>query len=272
MHIDWFVFFAQIVNLLILMFLLKKFLFGRIIGAMDAREAKIGAVITEAEQSRQEAQAAAEVQKNRLREFETGYEQMLNKSRQDAEVYQEKLLEKAREEVEFLKTRWMEALRSERANFLQELRRLAGQQIYAVSRRVLKDLAGLDLEERIVEVLMERIEALDAAERKKFQGPSGNGGGVTISCAFEIPPATKERLNEVIRSYFSGDMEIAYERSDDVLSGCELRSNGHKIAWSVKDYLDSLEERFYTALYEETHEGKQAKEGVDHEPHSNRKG
>ncbi|NTV01021.1 MAG: hypothetical protein HGA55_07885, partial [Methanoregulaceae archaeon] len=121
MHIDWFVFFAQIVNLFILMFLLKKFLFGRIIGAMDAREAKIGAVFTEAEQSRQEAQTAAETQKNRLRELEAGYEQMLNRTRQDVEVYHQQLLEKAREEVDFLKMRWTEAIRSERANFLQEL-------------------------------------------------------------------------------------------------------------------------------------------------------
>ena len=272
MHIDWFIFFSQIVNLFILMFLLKKFLFGRIIGAMDAREAKIGAVFTEAEQSRQEAQAAAENHRNRLLELERGYEQMLNKSRQDAETYHEQLLERAHEEVDFLKTRWTEAIRSERANFLQELRRLAGNQIYAVSRRVLKDLAGLDLEERIVEILMERIAALDEQERKKFQGPTKNGGSVVISCAFEIPPATQARLNNVLHRFFSDDMEIAYERSDDVLSGCELRSGGHKIAWSVKDYLDSLEERFYSALYEETQEWKQVKEGEDHEQYSDGKG
>jgi F-type H+-transporting ATPase subunit b len=272
MHIDWFVFFSQIVNLLILMFLLKKFLFGRIIGAMDAREAKIGAVFTEAEKSRQEAQAAAESHKTKLRELEAGYEQMLNKTRQDAEAYHEELLVKAREEVDFLKARWMEALRSERANFLQELRRLAGHQIYAVSRRVLKDLAGLDLEERIVEILMERIEALDEQERKKFQGPAENGGSVIISCAFEIPAATQARLNDVLHRFFSDDVTIAYERSDDVLSGCELRSDGHKIAWSAKDYLDSLEERFYSALYEESQEWKQSKEGDDHEQHSDRKG
>jgi F-type H+-transporting ATPase subunit b len=265
MHIDWFVFFSQIVNFLILMFLLKKFLFGRIIGAMDAREAKIGAVFTEAEQSRQEAQAAAENHRNKLRELESGTEQMLDKSRQDAEAYHEKLLEKAREEVDFLKARWMEALRSERANFLQELRRLAGNQIYSVSRRVLKDLAGLDLEERIVEVLMERMEAMDAQERKKFQGPAENGGSIVISCAFEIPPATQARLNDVLHRFFPGISGIVYERSDDVLSGCELRSNGHKIAWSVKDYLDSLEERFYSALYEEAQDWKQTKEGDHHE-------
>jgi F-type H+-transporting ATPase subunit b len=265
MHIDWFVFFSQIVNFLILMFLLKKFLYARIIGAMDAREAKIGAVFMEAEKSRQEAEAAAQSHTKRLRDLEAGQEQMLHKSRQDAEAYQEKLLEKAREEVDFLKARWMEALRSERVNFLQELRRLAGHQVYAVSRRVLKDLAGLDLEERIVEILMERIEAMDEQERKKFQGPTEKGGSIVISCAFEIPPATQARLNDVLGRLFPGISGVVYEHSDDVLSGCELRSNGHKIAWSVKDYLDSLEERFYSALYEEAQDWKQAKEGDHHE-------
>ena len=41
MHIDWFVFFAQIVNFLLLVFLLKKFLYGRIVKAMDERERKV---------------------------------------------------------------------------------------------------------------------------------------------------------------------------------------------------------------------------------------
>ena len=49
MHIDWFVFLCQIVNFLILLWLLKKFLYGRIIAAMDAREAKIASTFEEAE-------------------------------------------------------------------------------------------------------------------------------------------------------------------------------------------------------------------------------
>jgi len=265
MHIDWFVFFSQIVNLLILMFLLKKFLFGRIIGAMDAREAKIGAVFTEAEKSRQEAETAAVSHKNRLQELEASYEQLMGKSRREAEVYQEKLLEKAREEVDFLKARWIEALRAERVQFLQELRRLAGGQVYGVSRRVLKDLADLDLEERIVEILMERIASLDEKDRRRFQDPINHGGIVTIVCAFDIPLETQSRLNDVLRRFFSTDIGIAYERSDDVLSGCELRSGGHKMAWSIKDYLDSLEEAFNKVLCEVTQERQQVNEGVDHE-------
>jgi F-type H+-transporting ATPase subunit b len=254
MHIDWFVFFAQIANLFILMFLLKKFLFGKIIGAMDAREAKIGAVFAEAEASRQGAEKSAETYDQKLRNLEVRYEDMLNQARRDAETHRDQFLAKAREEVDFLQKRWVEALRSEQQHFLQELRHLAGNQIYAVSRRVLKDLAGLDLEERIVEVLVERIATMDEQEKIKFSTPIAAGGTITVACAFDIPEVSRSRLSDALKKRLTGEFDVAYEHSDDILSGCELRSDGHKIAWSMKDYLDSLEERFYSALYEEVQE------------------
>ena len=66
----------------------------------------------------------------------------------------------------------------------------------------------------------------------------------------------RAKLEQAIRQYAAGEVDIAYERSEDVLSGCELRANGHKLAWSVKDYIDGIEERFYAALYEEARERK----------------
>lgn len=254
MHIDWFVFFSQIVNLMILMFLLKKFLYGRIIGAIDAREAKIAALFEEAEQSRRGAETAALTHERKLRELDEGYEAMTEKARQDAEKYRERLEEKAREETDFLKNRWTDAVKSERENFLRELRQLAGKQTYAITRRVLYDLAELDLEERIVEILAERISSMDDRERVKFREPLENGGVVTVTSAFDLSPERREKLAAALRRHIAPDIELVYEESDDILSGCELRSDGHKIAWCIKDYIDTLEESFYTALYEDTPE------------------
>jgi len=256
MHIDWFVFFSQIVNFMILLFLLKKFLYGRIIGAMDAREAKIAARFAEVEQAREESRASAEAYARKLRDLEERSEAMLEKSRLDAESFKERLQEKAREETEFLKTRWIGAIKSERENFLQELRHLAGRQIYAVSRQVLKDLSAMDLEERIVEILVERVAAMDEKEREKFREPLENGGTVAVTSAFAIPPEAQARLTEALRRHVAADAKVVYEMSDDILSGCELRSDGHKIAWSMKDYIETLEESFFTALYEEAQDHK----------------
>lgn len=256
MHIDWFVFFSQMVNLLILLFLLKKFLFGRIIAAIDAREAKIAARFSEAEQAKKEANEAAATSQMRLQEIEERFDEMLAKAHRDAEAYREHLLEKAREEVDFLKARWIEALQSEQESFLHELRQLAGHQVYAISRRVLRDLAGVDLEERIAQVLMGRLATLDEEERKRFLSATEDEEErqIVVSCAHDIPPDMQQRLYEIIRRYLPAEVEVIYEESPEVLSGCELRSDGHKLAWSMREYLDSLEERFYSVLYEQARE------------------
>jgi len=257
MHIDWFVFFAQIVNFLILMALLKKFLYGRIIGAIDAREAKIAATFAEAEKSQENAGKASLLCETRLRELEGAADEMLNKARADAEAYRKDLIEKAREEVDGIQNRWIETLRSERENFFHELRRLTGAQVYAITRRVLKDLADIDLEEKIVQVLTERIETLDPEEREKIQTLARSGETITIQSAFDIPPGSQTKLNDTLHRAIGAGVDVAYEKSDDVMSGYELRIDGFKIAWSMKDYLDTLEEKFYGVLYEESQDQKQ---------------
>jgi len=254
MHIDWFVFFCQIVNFLLLLFLLKKFLYGRIMGAMAAREAKITATFVDAEQARDAAKESAEQFEKRLRDLDAQYEAAMNRARDDAEAHRKELMDKAREEVDLLHARWVETLKSERDAFLAELRRLAGTQIYAITRQVLKDLADVELEQRIVEILMERIQTMDEEERGKFRDSLTEGGTITVQSAFDIPADEQKKLDDVIRRYINGDIQVVFEKSDNVMTGYELKTDGHMIAWSIKDYLDSLEEKFYHALYEEAQE------------------
>jgi F-type H+-transporting ATPase subunit b len=175
----------------------------------------------------------------------------MNRARDDAEAHRKELMEKAREEVDLLQARWVETLKSERDAFLAELRQLAGTQIYSITRQVLKDLADVELEQRIVEILMERIQTMDDEERGKFRDSLAEGGMITVQSAFDIPADERKKLDDVIHRYINGDTQVVFEKSENVMTGYELKTDGHKIAWSIKDYLDSLEEKFYHALYEE---------------------
>jgi F-type H+-transporting ATPase subunit b len=56
MLIDWFTVGAQIVNFLILVWLLKHFLYKPILDAIDAREKKIAAELADADTKRTEAE------------------------------------------------------------------------------------------------------------------------------------------------------------------------------------------------------------------------
>lgn len=255
MHIDWFVFFAQIVNFLILLALLKRFLYGRIIGAMDAREARLAATFSEAEQSRQKARESALQCEQSLRELQQTSEELNKRARAEADAYRRELMEKIREEIDLTQTRWVETLCAERANLFHELRRLTGIEVYAIARQVLKDLADTVLEERIVQVLAGRIETLDGEEREKIRSLVTAGKPIRILSTYSLSREAKARLDQAIHRGLGAGLEGVYETAGDVLSGCELRIDGYKVAWSAKDYLDTLEEKFHLCLYRESKEG-----------------
>lgn len=59
MLIDWFTVAAQAVNFLVLVWLLKRFLYKPILGAMDAREQRIASQLRQAEAEKAEAKKRA---------------------------------------------------------------------------------------------------------------------------------------------------------------------------------------------------------------------
>jgi F-type H+-transporting ATPase subunit b len=126
--IDWFTVCAQIVNFLVLVALLKHFLYGPILRAMDAREQTIADRLAEAEQRRH---AAAGRPSGRFSE-KTGRSpkkppacspwQSRTRMSRRAE-----LIEHARLEVITLKTGWQDAVKREQEAFVRHLRQMAGQ-------------------------------------------------------------------------------------------------------------------------------------------------
>lgn len=254
MHIDWFVFLAQIFNFLLLMYLLKRFLYGRIIKAMDDREAKIAARFAEAEELKDKANEAAELYEKRNQMLNERKEIMLNEATMAADAKRKELMEKVREEVDAVKARWQDMLAREHDAFFYDLRQRAAKQLYATARKALADLADVELEERIVDEFIRRVKALD--EEKSIQirkAISGGGNKVVIQSAFGISEPRQAQIEEALKKQITNGFTIRYLKQPDIVSGIELRVNGHKIAWSLNEYLETLVESLTETLQKEAH-------------------
>ena len=165
MHIDLFVLAAQIINFLILVFLLKYFLYNRILGAMDAREAKTASRFDEAERLKREAQQSAQAYDEKNRELKDKAEDLMIQAQKASEHEKAQLMDKVREEVDQVRQRWYETLSREKKAFLEDLRRRAGTYIYDTIRHVLADMANEVLEERMVQVFTSRIREMDQEQQ-----------------------------------------------------------------------------------------------------------
>ena len=254
MHINWFVFLAQIFNFLLLMYLLKRLLYGRIIKAMDDREANIAARFAEAEELKVKANEEAELYEKRNQLLNETKDRMLNEATMAADAKRKELMEKVRVEVDQVKIRWQDMLSREQDAFFYDLRQRAAKELYATARKALRDLADADLEERIVDEFLRRVKALD--EEKSVQmrkAISGGGNRVTIQSAFGIPALRRTQIEETLKKQITNGFTINYLQQPDIVSGIELRVNGNKIAWSLNEYLETLVENLTETLQKEAH-------------------
>jgi F-type H+-transporting ATPase subunit b len=255
MHIDWFVFFAQVVNFLILVFLLKWLLFGRIIKAMDEREAKIATTYDEAQTMRTHAREALESYDHKLRDIQEKREALMQQAAGEADVHRKELMGKAREEIDQVRQRWHETISREKTSFLTHLRQRAGREVYAVASKVLKDLANEDMEKSIMSLFIRRVKSLADEEAVMIRDAVRQSAtGVVIQSAFDISPDVRGELNQIMQGYGAAQDAVQYETMPEIVSGIEMRTDGYKLAWSLSDYMETLEDNFAHALQEEARE------------------
>ncbi|MCE5274031.1 MAG: hypothetical protein ABFD70_01490 [Syntrophaceae bacterium] len=252
MRIDWFVLFAQIINFLVLVFLLKHFLYNRILGAMDTREARITAQFDEAGRLKEEAFESARAYQEKNRDLAERAEELLNQATRAAQNEKNQLMDEARQEVEVVRQRWHETLSREKKTFLEDLRRRSGTYIYDTIRHVLSDMADEDLESRMVRVFVGLIREMDREKQALLKEALKPGKAVImVRSTFGLSPEQRGMIEEALRPYLALKASVRYETAEAIGAGIEMMVHGYKLSWSIEDYLASLEEKFVRVLKEE---------------------
>jgi len=221
--------------------LLKHFLYRPILNAIDAREKHIAAKIAEAEEKEKEAQQQREdyLQKNKV--FDQQRNARMNEVLESAKAERTQLLDAARREAEDLRIRLEQALRNERHSLNEELSRRAREEIFSIAGKMLSDLAGVSLEQRMVEIFIEHLRELDAEKISELKSSSKiSSDALRVRTAFKLSAQQRATLETVIAEISGKKIEVEYTIETNLVSGIEISSNGRKIAWSVADYLGSL--------------------------------
>ena len=246
MLIDWFTVLAQIVNFLILVFLLHRFLYNPILNAMAQREQRIADDLETAERKRREAREEIESYQQKKAELDEKRQELLRQAEEDAEEKRRDLLQKARTETEEIRTRWQRAIEQEKESFLADLRRRVSQETYRIIRSALADMADVALEERIVTVFLERLSELPDSEQEALANETADSW--KVNSAFDLPAEQQEEIRQVVEEVVGYNGRLDFNTQPDLIAGIELVAAGHKVAWSLDSYLDNLEEAFADLL------------------------
>ena len=238
MLIDWFTVIAQIINFLILLLLLRRFLYKPILNAMEERERKVTERLESARQERIKAKEERQRYETLYQELNQTLDEKKRQAAEEVETWRKQALHEARQGVEAAKESWRKALQQEQDAFNAELRQFAVRQSYAVAGKALRDLADDSLEARLLAQFSERL-----AGGKIDLGKFDSKDRLTVRSAFELSGEARKSLAESIQKGLGRKADLDYKVAPELGAGLELKSDeGHQVAWNLNRYLQTLEE------------------------------
>lgn len=246
MLIDWFTVVAQTINFLILVWLLKRFLYRPILEAIDARERLIAAKLADAEEKRSDALKEKTDFESRIQTFDLQRATLLRQAADEARVACQRLLDEARQASDALRTERQNSLRTEYLQLQNEIMQRTRQEVFAIARKVLSDLAGVTLEAHMCDVFIRRLSGLQGTARKDIEEalqPISQPVAlkVEVRSAFLLSVEQQAAIADAFNRNFSVHTQPGFETSSEVVGGIELSVNGRKMAWSISEYLRALE-------------------------------
>jgi F-type H+-transporting ATPase subunit b len=194
----------------------------------------------DADAKKAEAQRSATSSSTRTRSFDQQRAALLRTD--EAKTERQRLLDEARRAADLLSAKRQESLKEEAINLNQAITRRARQEVFAIARKALADLATTSLEERMGEVFTRRLREMDARAKATLgQALKSASERALVRSAFDLPPEQRAAIQNALNETFSANLALRFEVAADLVSGIELSANGQKVAWSITDYLASLE-------------------------------
>lgn len=242
MLIDWFTVGAQALNFLILVWLMKRFLYKPILHAIDAREKRIAMALADADAKEAEAQKERDEFQHKNEEFDQQRAALLSKATDEAKAERQRLLDEARKAADALSAKRQDTLRSDARNLSQSISRRTQQEVFAIARKALTDLATTSLEERLGDVFTRRLREMDAKEKAVLaEALKAAPEPALVRSAFDLPAEQRAAIHNALNEAFSAEVHVRFQTAPDLVSGIELTTSGQKVAWSIANYLASLE-------------------------------
>jgi F-type H+-transporting ATPase subunit b len=264
MQIDWFTVGAQTLNFLLLVWLLKRYLYAPILKAIDARESQVAKVISDAERIKLNAELQSNLFNKKNIEIDNKRDELLKEANVIAHKQGEQIVLQANINADEISKHRLLALEKELQHYQDKIVLKTLVEIYEIARKVMADLADVELEQQMFEHFCRHLHNINADEINNLhRAIEADNSVLRLSSAFELSTTQIEKIDAILQkliarkstahksSTTNKPYQLKHEVKTELIMGIELRSNVWKIGWNSDDYLKVLQTYINQILVEQ---------------------
>ena len=247
MEINWFTVIAQIINFLILVWLMKRFLYKPVLNAIDEREKKIAAQLSNAEAKEATAQEERDLFQQKNEAFDKERTEKMKEAHEEIDSEKQRLFEEVRNESDALRSKFEDSMKQQEQDMTETIKRKTKEEVFAIASKALADIADSSLDEKAVKVFIKKIKELSEEDKTKLkQAIKDDNKEIIIKSAFELSSASKPELEKIIEEIIGQKIGFQYQVQPELLSGIEINTKSFQLAWNIEAYMGSLKEKIST--------------------------
>jgi ATP synthase F0 subunit b len=223
MTVDWWTLALQAVNFLILVWLLRRFLYHPVRDVLDRRKAMAEEAFAEADRKKGEADSVRAALEAERAAFAEERQNLLRDVHRDLEGERQKTLDAAREEAGKLVDAAQARIAQEREVALQALRHDAAGLAGDLAAEILAHAASGIPAEASLDAVERQVQALAAEERERLENDlAAEGARLTVVTAAPLPAESRGPWRERLAACFGPAAAIDFTADPTILGGVEL--------------------------------------------------
>jgi F-type H+-transporting ATPase subunit b len=248
-QLDWSTLLLEVINFLVLVWILKRFLYKPVLDAIARRKASIDKTLSDAQAKQAEAKTLEQQYQNRLGDWEQEKDGLRRTLTGELQAQRERLTEELQGAL--AKEREKETVLAERR--LAELETRAAQkgtlQGVQFTERLLERIASAEVEARLVKVALDDLPHLPDAQKEALRSASSdsqrpvNQRVIKVTSAFPLPEKQRQAVIEGLKSATGQDVTFTFQEDASLLAGVRISVGPWVLRANLQDELAFFAER-----------------------------
>jgi F-type H+-transporting ATPase subunit b len=236
-ELNWTTVILEMVNFLVLVWILKRFLYRPVLQVIEQRRARIQTSLDEARERQQQADALRRQYEGRLADWQAekqgareALQQETEHQRKQALQALEASLAEAREKDQVVEQRRQQELEQHMAREALELgARFAS--------RLLQGLAGPELEARILDLLGSELAQMSAPQRKSLQRALQLSQPIRVESAHPLNDQQRQVLVRSLRQLLGDGLDCSFHEQPALIAGLRMSVGDWLLEANLRDEL-----------------------------------
>lgn len=210
----------QAINVLVLIWLLSRFLYKPVLAAIAARQAAADKLLADAEAARTAAVAERDALKARASALTADEDRRRAALQAAAEADRKALMDKAAQDIAAARVQAEATLAEERASAGATLQRQAVDLAGIMAAKLLNRLPAVQVSEAMLQALLDKLRGAPAADRARLAASAT----LQVVTAGPLAPADQNRCKAAIGAELGAPVEPSFRTDPVLIAGFELHA------------------------------------------------